>query len=197
MRIFKGMSRAQNRIFFIMQGGMFLEYFDLFLYIHLAPIVVDEYFSPAAENTLMIYVLTIFSVLFIRLLGVAIGGYIGDVYGRKPAMIISIAITGICCIGFALVPSYETIGVMALLALMLFRSLQSAASVNEISCAITYMTEIIKRPYGFFVTTLMATNAYLGMFLALLIASVVMKIYPEGWKILFFISGLLSFVCFY
>ena len=111
------MSSAQNRIFIIMQGGMLLEFFDLFLYIHLAPIVVDEYFSPTEGNTLLVYMLTIFSVLFIRLLGVAIGGYIGDIYGRKPAMIISIAITGACCIGFALVPSYETIGVMALLAL--------------------------------------------------------------------------------
>ena len=100
------------------------------------------------------------------------------------------------CVGFAIVPSYETIGIMALLALMLFRSLQSAASVNEISCAITYMTEIISRPYAFFITSWMSIS-FAGMFAALLSASIVMKIYPEGWKLLFFVSGLLSFICFY
>ena len=197
MRVFKGLSRAQNRIFFIMQGGMFLEYFDLFLYIHLAPIVVDEYFSPTSTDTLMVYMLTIFSVLFIRLLGVIIGGYFGDVYGRKPTMIVSILITGFCCVGFAILPAYETIGIIALLGLMFLRSLQSAASVNEISCAITYMTEIISRPYAFFVTAFMATSAFSGMFVALLAASIVMKIFPDGWKMLFLASGMLSFISFY
>ena len=176
---------------------MFLEYFDLFLYIHLAPIVVDEYFSPASTDTLMVYTLTIISIIFIRLLGVALGGYIGDVYGRKPAMIISVVITGCCCIGFAILPSYETIGITALFGLLFLRSLQSAASINEINCAITYMTEIISRPYAFFVTSFMATSAFAGMFVALLAASIVMQIFPDGWKILFFFSGILSFIYFY
>lgn len=197
MKIFKGLSRAQNRIFLIMTGGMFLEYFDFFLYIHLAPLVVDSYFLPSANNTLTIYLLTIASIVFIRLLGVAIGGYIGDIYGRKPTMIISIVLTGLCCIGFAIVPSYESIGILAVIALMLFRSLQSAASISEISCAITYMTEIITIPYNFFMAALMNAIGFLGVFFALLLASLVMKTYPEGWKILFFISGMLAFISFY
>ncbi|POX37638.1 MFS transporter [Streptomyces sp. Ru73] len=123
--------------------GTALEWYDYFLYGTAAALVFNRLFFPdldPAVGTIAAFVT--FAVGFVaRPVGAAVFGHIGDRYGRKFALIITVVMMGVTtgCIG--LLPSYATIGVWAPALLALLRFLQGISVGGEWSGAMLLTLE--------------------------------------------------------
>ncbi|MFB7115816.1 MFS transporter, partial [Streptomyces sp. NPDC056291] len=96
-------------------SGTALEWYDYFLYGTAAALVFNKLFFPELDPTVgTLASFVTFAVGFVaRPIGAAIFGHIGDRYGRKVSLIITVVLMGATtgCIG--LLPTYHTIGIWA------------------------------------------------------------------------------------
>ena len=122
--------------------GNGLEWYDYALYGQMA-VVLSVLFFPAGDKAAaLLATFGIFAVGFIvRPLGAILFGYIGDKYGRKKSLVIAILMMAIPtgCIG--LLPTYESIGILAPILLTVIRVLQGLSLGGEFSGSIIYIVE--------------------------------------------------------
>jgi MFS family permease len=139
-----GFSHEQNKIIGLSSLGGMLEFYDFINYGVFA-IYFSKLFFPS-DNSL-VSILAAYSVLFVGYVVRPIGGiiisHIGDEYGRKIVMILTMVLMGISSLGIGILPTYATIGIAAPILLLLFRLLQGFAFGGEISCVIVYISETI------------------------------------------------------
>ncbi|MFJ1747724.1 MFS transporter [Streptomyces sp. NPDC088116] len=123
--------------------GTALEWYDYFLYGTAAALVFNKLFFPGLDPTVgTIASFSTFAVGFVaRPIGAALFGHIGDRYGRKAALIITVVLMGVTtgCIG--LLPSYDTIGVWAPVLLATLRFMQGISVGGEWSGAMLLTLE--------------------------------------------------------
>ncbi|MFW0783529.1 MFS transporter [Gordonia sp. CPCC 206044] len=184
--------------------GTTIEWFDFYIYGTASALVLGRLFFPdvsPAIGTLAAF--ATFAVGFIaRPLGGVIFGHFGDKFGRKNAVIVTLALMGAGTVGVGLLPTYETIGIWAPILLVLLRVLQGVAMGGEWGGAVLIATEFApenkKVLYGAFaqqgspVGNLLATLAFLG--LSVLSDSV---FDTWGWRLPFLGSALLVAVALY
>ncbi|MEU9593535.1 MFS transporter [Streptomyces sp. NPDC048193] len=124
-------------------SGTALEWYDYFLYGTAAALVFNKLFFPELDPTVgTLASFVTFAVGFVaRPIGAAVFGHIGDRYGRKVSLIITVVMMGATtgCIG--LLPTYDTIGVWAPALLSLLRFLQGISVGGEWSGAMLLTLE--------------------------------------------------------
>src|SRR3712207_592894 len=112
--------------------GNFIEWYDFTLYGYLAVVIAPLFFP--AENRLVSLMATfaVFGVAFVmRPIGALVFGSIGDRIGRRNTLAAIILITSGATFFIGLVPSYESIGIVAPLLLVLARVVQGFAVGGE------------------------------------------------------------------
>src|SRR5712671_8039792 len=106
--------------------GTTIEWYDFFLYNTAAALVFNKLFFPTFDpfvGTLLAF--STYAVGFAaRPIGGIVIGHYGDKVGRKSMLVLTLLMMGIatCCIG--LLPTYNSIGVWAPIALVLLRVVQ-------------------------------------------------------------------------
>ncbi|MGW0811859.1 MFS transporter [Streptomyces viridiviolaceus] len=124
-------------------SGTALEWYDYFLYGTAAALVFNKLFFPELDPTVgTLASFVTFAVGFVaRPIGAAVFGHIGDRYGRKVSLIITVVMMGATtgCIG--LLPTYDTIGLWAPALLSLLRFLQGISVGGEWSGAMLLTLE--------------------------------------------------------
>ena len=121
-------SKVQPRVVAATVAGNALEFFDFTTYAFFA-VYIGQTFFPADEPlvTVMLSV-AVFGVGFItRPLGGLLIGAFADRAGRKPAMLLTIALITVGTIGMALTPSYASIGLAAPIIVIACRLVQRLA----------------------------------------------------------------------
>ncbi|MFJ9083217.1 MFS transporter [Streptomyces sp. NPDC102384] len=132
-----------RRLLFAAFSGTALEWYDYFLYGTAAALVFNKLFFTdmnAAAGTLASF--GTFAVGFVaRPIGAAIFGHVGDRYGRKVSLIITVVMMGATtgCIG--LLPTYGTIGIWAPILLTVLRFVQGISVGGEWSGAMLLTLE--------------------------------------------------------
>jgi MFS transporter, MHS family, proline/betaine transporter len=122
--------------------GNFIEWYDFTLYGYLAVVFAQVYFP--AENRLVSLLATfaVFGVAFVmRPIGALVFGSIGDRIGRRNTLAAIILITSGATFFIGLVPSYESIGILAPLLLVLARVVQGFAVGGEYGGATAFIVE--------------------------------------------------------
>ncbi|MBY0293521.1 MAG: MFS transporter, partial [Alphaproteobacteria bacterium] len=85
-----------NKIIAAAMIGNSLEYYDFTLFVFLTPIIAPLFFPSEDKIVSIIIGLGTFAVGFLmRPLGAIVFGYIGDLYGRKRALTLSIILMAI------------------------------------------------------------------------------------------------------
>lgn len=115
-------------------AGTSIEWYDFFIYATAAALVFREVFFPPDMDpvlgTVVAFGTTSFGYLG-RPLGAFIFGHLGDRYGRKPVLIATLLLMGTGTFGIGLLPSYESVGAVAPLLLIILRLLQGVAMGGE------------------------------------------------------------------
>lgn len=117
--------------------GSTLEYYDFFIYAMAASFVFPTLFFPAGNQTIgIIASLATYGVGYVaRPIGAIALGHWGDRHGRKSVLILCMFLMGISTIGVGLLPTYEQVGILAPILLVLLRLLQGFAVAGEMSGA--------------------------------------------------------------
>ena len=177
-----------------------LVWYDFILFGSLAG-TIGELFFPQEDRYLSL--LSSFCVVAVgfgmRPFGASVLGHIGDRYGRRVALILSIA--GISVpVGFmAVIPTYESVGVLAPVLLVVCRLLQGIALGGEAGNA-TFLIEHSKKNSAGLFGSFEVLSAVLGSVLALTVKIVVRHFAGDnfgvwGWRIPFvigFVTGIIS-----
>jgi MFS family permease len=132
--------------------GTIVEWYDFYLYGTAAALVLNRVFfsnlDPLA-GILASYVT--FAVGFlVRPFGGVIFGHFGDKYGRKPILIATLLLMGFATAGIGMLPTYNSIGIVAPMLLLSLRILQGLGAGAEYSAAILFSAEYNSDRRGFF-----------------------------------------------
>ncbi len=177
-------SKEQKQAIALLSIGSTLEYFDLMLYVHMAVILNDIFFPQSGYfSKAQIAAFSLWSSHALRPLGAIFFGRIGDLVGRKAAVILSATVMAVCCLTLAALPTYQQIGIVAPIILTLCRMVQGIAASAEVVGAQIYLAESVKPPLQHPVVSSIGVFMTLGSALALGVGSIFVntKLFPSAW----------------
>ncbi|MFB9661191.1 MFS transporter [Glycomyces mayteni] len=124
-------------------AGTSVENYDFIAYGTAAALYFGTVFFPSEDpltSTLLAFA-TLAVGFVMRPLGGAIGGYLGDRYGRKPVLVGAMIVMGAATFAIGLMPTYAQIGAAAPVILTVVRMIQGLAFGAEWGGAITMAYE--------------------------------------------------------
>lgn len=131
-----------NRVVLASVVGSFVEWFEFSVYGYLAGVLGKVFFPASAPGTQLIASLAAFAIAFFaRPFGGFIFGPIGDRYGRKQVLTVTILMMAIATFAIGLIPSHDSIGIAAPVLLVLLRLLQGISAGGEGSGAAIFVAE--------------------------------------------------------
>ncbi|TDV72285.1 MFS transporter [Pseudomonas sp. LP_7_YM] len=184
--------------------GNMVEWFDFALYSSLAGIIGKTFFhddNPTAQ--LMAIYATFAAGFLIRPLGSLIFGPIGDKYGRRTALSLSISLMAVATFAIALIPGYASIGVAAPILLILMRLLQGLSTGGEYGGSCTFIAEHAPDKRRSFFTSWLEFGNISGFLLGGAIVSMFTLALGDqamaewGWRVPFALGGLLGLIALY
>jgi MFS family permease len=128
---------------------------------------------------------------------------VGDRYGRRTSMMISVLMMCFGSLMIAVLPTYESIGVAAPVLLVVARLIQGLSVGGEYGTSATYMSEVATQKHRGFFASFQYVTLIGGQLLALLVLVVLQGIYtPEeirawAWRIPFFIGAAAAIVALF
>lgn len=184
--------------------GNFVEWFDYAVYGYLASTIAVTFFPPGNETAQLLSAWGVFAVSFlIRPIGGFVWGWIGDRYGRKTALSWSILIMSVATLCIGLLPTYEAIGMIAPLLLLLIRVIQGFSAAGEYAGASAFLVEYAPRgKRGRYASVVPASTAS-GLLFGLLFVTVLTgalgqpTISEWAWRIPFWLAGPLGIIGLY
>ena len=127
-------------------GGIFgniLEWYDFAVFGFLAPIMSGLFFPVDDAMAGLIKTYGVFAAgYFMRPLGGVVFGYIGDKFGRKKALQLSIIMMAVPTVLVGCLPTHDQIGMYAALLLILLRLLQGISVGGELIGSVSFLVEI-------------------------------------------------------
>jgi MHS family proline/betaine transporter-like MFS transporter len=181
--------------------GTFVEYYDFGLYGFMATILAAHFFSSEDPTAALLGTLAAFAVAFVmRLPGGILFGHIGDKYGRKQALSLTIVLMCLSTVGVGLLPTYATLGIWATSLLVLMRCLQGIAAGGEITGASAFVAETAPANRRAAYTASLNSGSSLAMLFASLVAFALTSLLSKeqlmdwAWRLPFILSLPLALV---
>jgi MFS family permease len=178
--------------------GSALEYYDFFIYATAASLIFPQIFFPSGNPTVAIVAsLATYGVGYVaRPIGAFVLGHLGDTHGRKQVLLVCMFLMGISTMAVGILPTYQQVGMLAPILLVILRLIQGFAVAGEISGASSMILE--HAPFGrrglFASFTLQGVQA--GQIFAAAVFLPLAHYMPEqafnawGWRIPFLLSFL-------
>ena len=128
--------------------GSALEYYDFFIYATAASLIFPQIFFPSENPTVAIIAsLATYGVGYIaRPIGAFVLGHWGDTHGRKYVLLVCMFLMGFSTMAVGILPTYQQVGVLAPVLLVVLRLIQGFAVAGEISGASSMIFE--HAPFG-------------------------------------------------
>src|SRR5436190_5273273 len=192
--------KAQNDqlVIFASSLGTVFEWYDFSIYGTLGAILAGKFFSGVAPTSAFIFTLLAFAAGFaVRPLGALVFGRLGDLVGRKYTFLVTMTLMGLGTFLIGVLPTYESIGIVAPVLLIVLRLVQGLALGGEYGGAATYVAEHAPNGKRGLYTSWIQTTATLGLFMALLVILGIRTAMGEaafnewGWRIPFLLSVVL------
>ena len=196
---------SRNKVVVASLIGTAIEFFDFYIYATAAVIVFPHIFFPQGDPTAAtLQSLATFAIAFVaRPIGSALFGHFGDRVGRKVTLVASLLTMGISTVLIGLLPTYDSIGILAPMLLALARFGQGLGLGGEWGGAALLATENapprkralygsfpqLGAPIGFFFAN--------GTFLLLSWLLTDPQFMSWGWRIPFIFSAVLVLIGLY
>lgn len=200
-------SREERKVLAGTLIGTTIEWYDFFIYAQAAGLILaTQYFTPEGEDKTMAQIVAWASLgisFIFRPLGAIVAGHIGDKFGRRITLVLTLIMMGIATVGIGFVPTYAQIGIAAPILIVLLRVLQGFSAGGEWGGAALMSVEHAPRHRRGFFGAFPQIGVPLGMILATLVNLLLNAILTEeqflsfGWRIPFWSSIILILVGFY
>lgn len=181
-----------------------IEWYDFYIFGSLATIISTKFFPQDNPTAAFLSTLATFAAGFVvRPFGALFFGRLGDLIGRKYTFMVTLVLMGGATFLIGCVPSYESIGFMAPLLVLLLRLLQGLALGGEYGGAATYVAEHSPLNKRGFMTSWIQTTATIGLFVSLLVIMGTRSILSTeafndwGWRVPFWVSIFLVILSYF
>lgn len=178
--------------------GTLIEWYDFYIFGSLATIISTKFFPSGNQTAALLSTLATFAAGFVvRPFGALFFGRLGDLIGRKYTFLVTLIIMGLSTFLIGCVPSYNRIGFLAPVLVLLLRLLQGLALGGEYGGAATYVAEHSPVNQRGFYTSWIQTTATLGLFISLFVIIITKGSMSDdsfnnwGWRVPFWISILM------
>ena len=181
--------------------GNMLEWFDFAVYGYMA-LYIGPLFFPS-ENVVIsnLSAFSVFAVGYIaRPFGAVVLGRIGDRIGRRYMLILSISLIGFSSLAIGLLPTHQTVGILAPILLILCRLLQGFSVGGEYTGAMTYASELANRKKRGFVNSFPIAGCTAGILMASGTVWLINHLFGDkgiaewGWRIPFYLGAVVALV---
>lgn len=183
--------------------GTMIEWYDFYIFGSLATVISTKFFPQDNPTAAFLSTLATFAAGFVvRPFGALFFGRLGDLIGRKYTFMVTLLLMGGATFLIGCIPSYETIGFMAPVLILLLRLLQGLALGGEYGGAATYVAEHSPNGQRGFMTAWIQTTATVGLFVSLLVimgtrAALSAEDFDAwGWRVPFWVSILMVLISY-
>ncbi|MGF3024643.1 MFS family transporter [Methylobacterium aquaticum] len=182
-------------------SGNLVEWYDFYAYAFTSIYFASAFFPKSSATGQLLATAGIFAVgFFMRPLGGWIFGRIADRRGRKSSMVFSVLLMCAGSLMIGILPTYETIGVLAPVLLLVARLAQGLSVGGEYGTAATYMSEIAGKGRRGFLSSFQYVTLIGGQLLAVLVVFALQHVLTGdemrawGWRIPFLLGAVAAIV---
>lgn len=189
--------RVSHRSIAVAALSAVVEWYDFTLYLYFATVISRVFFgggSAALATTLGGFALA----YLMRPIGAVFFGHIADRHGRRPMLLISMALMSLAMVLTALLPTYAQIGPAAAWLLFGLRCVMGFSVGGEYTGVITYLLESAHSRRRGLVASLAAAASEVGALLAVGVSAITVAALSEaelqvwGWRIPFLVGAVLA-----
>ncbi|MBU3848581.1 MAG: MFS transporter [Candidatus Acinetobacter avistercoris] len=184
--------------------GNFVEWFDFVLYAQFAAIIAIHFFPSENPTSGLLATFAVFALGFLaRPIGGVIFGHYGDKHGRKKALSAAVLLMSIATFAIGLTPTFESIGIMAPILLVVWRVCQGLSAGGEYAGSSSFVIEFAPKGKKALYGSINPIATALGIIGGALVGLIMTQLMdPElinswGWRIPFMIAGPLGIVGLY
>ena len=185
-------------------AGNLVEWYDWYAYSAAALYFAPIFFPKGDQTAQLLSSAAVFAVgFFARPVGAWAMGRYSDRFGRKKAMVASVALMSLGSLAIALTPGAASIGIAAPILLVTARIVQGLALGGEYGVSATYMSEVAGKTHRGFWSSFNYVTLIGGQLTALAVLIVVQRsVSPEamnawGWRVPFVVGALLALTVFW
>jgi MHS family alpha-ketoglutarate permease-like MFS transporter len=192
--------RRRLKAIFIGSVGNLVEWYDFYAYAAFALYFAAAFFPNSDPVVQQLNAAVVFAAGFlVRPLGGWLFGSLADHYGRRNALMLSVALMCFGSLMIAVTPTYQSVGLVAPILLALARVIQGLSLGGEYGTSATYLTEVADERHRGFYSSFQYVTLIGGQVCAVMVLLLLQKVVltPEeirawGWRIPFFIGALLA-----
>ena len=186
---------------FVVSLGTLLEWAEFTFFAYMADYLSQIFFPADNPDLARLKIYGVFAAsYFMRPAGAIFFGHIGDKYGRKPPMIASLLVMSVATFAIGILPTYEYLGTISSVLLVVFRMIQGFAVGGEFNGATVILTEHDKK-HPFLAGSWTSFASAAGMVVGGIMATAVTKFDPVAslgfWRIPFLLSSILAVISIY
>ncbi|OCR84829.1 MFS transporter, partial [Campylobacter fetus] len=190
-------SKEAGKIFKVASGN-FMEMYDFAVYGFYAAFIAQTFFPSDSEFIAVLKSFIAYGVGFLmRPLGAVVLGAFMDKHGRRNGLLLTLSIMALGTFSIAICPSYEQIGYLAPIIVVIGRLLQGFSAGAEVGGASVYLAEIAPKGLrGFYVSWQSGSQQIATIFAGLIGLGMYYLLGDQltsewGWRIPFFIGCLI------
>lgn len=185
--------------------GSTVEYYDFLLYGAAAGLVFPHVFFDDSISTftgMILSYIILFAGYLSRPIGGLLFGHMGDKYGRKNVLFLTLMVMGVVSVAIGLLPGYAAIGIAAPILLVSLRVIQGLAVGGEWAGATLMAAEHSKAGSRGFAASIAVAGGPAGSVLSTLVLALFAGL-PEdqflswGWRVPFLLSAILVLIGLY
>lgn len=184
--------------------GQFIELYDFVIYAYSATILAHLFFPTDDPVAGVLSVFAVYAVGFaIRPVGAVVFGLLGDRIGRRAILVFVIVMMGVGTMAIGFLPTYEQVGLLAPILLIICRVIQGFSAAGESMTSNVFVAEHAPRSkratylsFTFSFTTLPSVVA--ALFVWGLMNGLGADVYESwAWRIPFLVGGPMALIGLY